>query len=413
MAILSAGILIFFGHGAGEPAGKDEVQALREEIAALRKEIETFREEQATEETYQGAPPYGFGAIMNPDLSVVVNLQAMLTDAGGDPSRNRVRIEEAELVYQGYVYPGIRTDVIGAFELDYGREDGATTVETHVHLEEAYLTVTNLPLGIDRYLALQGGRKLLNFGRLNSVHPHHRPFPDTPLPLEHFLGSHGWNDDGVQAMVLLPNPFDGYDLYVSWTSGLWNGKELHAHEEAEGDAHEEAEGDGCDHGQSLLPFRGLLYQQRLYGDFPIGEDMDLSVGGSFIWDEYGRAKLYGSDVGYHYQWPLSFRRTSIEAEFLWARVEEGSTSSFGFFAYVDQMLTKYIGAGVRYDWSEYADNDSTHAWLVTPYVTYYLNESTYLRASYRYRDLPGGEEDSAVFLQVVWGLGPHSHRLSE
>ena len=48
-----------------------------------------------------------------------------------------------------------------------------------------------------------------------------------------------------------------------------------------------------------------------------------------------------------------------------------------------------------------------------PYLTYFLNESTYMRASYRYRDLPEKDADHAIILQVVWGLGPHSHRLND
>ncbi len=354
---------------------------------------------------YRGSTPTGSSSVQTPDISAVVTGESLLMREDHDPARNRVRISELELAVQGYVYPGIRTDIIAAFEQDYEREDGRVASETHVHLEEAFLSVGTLPWGLDRYLTLQAGRKFLSAGRINQLHPHHRPFSDTPLPLEHFLGAHSWGDDGVQANVLLPNPFESYDLYVTWQSGVWNGRELHLHDALTSG--------GAGYGEALLPFRGLIYQQRVYADFPLNEDMDASLGGCAFWDEYGGAQLFGADAGYHWQWPGAYRRTTVVGEVFLARAAPTDTDSIGYFAYAEQDLTRYVSAGVRYDWSEYADNDGEHAWLVTPYVTYHLTESFYLRASYRYRDLPEGKDDHAVLLNVVWGLGPHSHRVSD
>lgn len=359
----------------------------------------------AEQHTYRGATPAGSSAQQLPDISAVVTAEALLMREDRDPARNRVRLSEFELAVQGYVYPGIRTDIIAAFEQSYTREDGRVETETHAHLEEAFLTVANLPWGLDRYLVLQGGRKYIGAGRLNLLHPHHRPFADNPLPLQHFLGAHNWGDDGVQANVLLPNPFDDYDLYVTWQSGLWNGSELHLHDPLTSS--------GPGYGEALLPFRGLIYQQRVYADFPLNEDMDASLGASAFWDEYGDAELYGADAGYHWQWPGAYRRTTIAGEVFLARATPFRSDSVGFFAYLEQDLTRYVSAGVRGDWSEYADNDGEHAWLVTPYATYRLTESFYLRAAYRYRNLPEGKDDHAALLEVVWGLGPHAHRMSD
>jgi hypothetical protein len=393
---------------AGGAAPADDMDALKAELAALRADLDALRAENAATaagSTYLGASATGNAPIQNPELSAVVTVQTLLTEQKNDPGRNRIQVPEAELAFQAYVYPGIRTDIIVAFEQGYEREDGHTHVETEVELEEAYVTAANLPWGLDRYFVVQAGRKLIDIGRMNVRHPHHRPFPDTPLPLEHFLGSHNWGDDGVQAALLVPNPFADYDLYVTWTSGLWNGKELHLHDALTSG--------GPGYGEALLPWDGLIFQQRLYADLPLNEDMDVSVGGSAFWDEYDAAGLYGLDAGYHWQWPGAYRRTTVAGEVMLARSKPFDADSTGFFAYLDQAVTRYVSAGLRGDWSEYADNDDTHAWLIEPYVTYYLNESTYLRASYRYRDLPADEYDHGVFLQFVWGIGPHSHRLSE
>jgi hypothetical protein len=37
----------------------------------------------------------------------------------------------------------------------------------------------------------------------------------------------------------------------------------------------------------------------------------------------------------------------------------------------------------------------------------------YVRPSYRYSELAGGEDEHAFMLQFVWGLGPHAHRLED
>ncbi len=74
---------------------------------------------------------------------------------------------------------------IPALEMEYIGDE----VNVEIDLEEAYLTMSPIPL-VGEYvpLGLQLGRKFMNFGVLNPVHPHHWPFADRPL----MLGSQAW-----------------------------------------------------------------------------------------------------------------------------------------------------------------------------------------------------------------------------
>ncbi|MBN1421547.1 MAG: hypothetical protein JXP34_22430, partial [Planctomycetes bacterium] len=207
---------------AGAP-DDDRVGNLEERVAELEKKMEEPREAAPEGPAYRTAPSFGFGDVMNPDLSAVVSTVGEWSDDKENDARNKIRLEHAELAFQGYLYPGIRADVIGAF----GQHYEGDTVETHMHLEEAFATIATLPWGLDRHFTIQVGRKLQDFGKFNAIHPHHWPFADRPLIHAHFFGDHNWFDDGGQVEFLVPTEKIGLEgLYLTFTSGYWNGRAL-------------------------------------------------------------------------------------------------------------------------------------------------------------------------------------------
>jgi hypothetical protein len=46
-------------------------------------------------------------------------------------------------------------------------------------------------------------------------------------------------------------------------------------------------------------------------------------------------------------------------------------------------------------------------------VTRYLTHTTYLRGGYQYTEASEGDSEHLATFQLVWGIGPHSHRLED
>ena len=351
-------------------------------------------------------------ALELPDISVIVNAQLDFTDPD-DPDRNqKLRIKEAELAVQGYLYPSIRGDFIAALEQEYMDNE----VETEVDLEEAYVTFLEIPGG---FQAL-AGRKLLNFGRLNPIHPHHWHFAETPLPLLNLFGDHPWFDDGAELSSLIPNPGN---LYLKLSGGIWNGRSLaHSHghgEDEHGEAHGEEEQDEEHHahglGEELVEWDGLVYFGRAFADVPVTDAGALQLGYSLSGDEGNRNLLQGVDLVLKHQAPGTRRKITWHTEVLFARDKERDTSPFGLFTYLTFAPDTTWELGGGYDFTEFLADDTRDAWAANAYLTRYLTHTTYLRAGYRYTEYSDEEleQQHLAYLQLVWGLGPHAHRLED
>jgi hypothetical protein len=354
-------------------------------------------------EVHRPAPIGSSGGAMNPDISVVVNSMTLFTDDTGNDARNRLRIAETELAFQSYLYPGIRGDFIMAMHQENGAWD--------VHPEEAVVSFLDLPLGFQ----LQAGRRLIQFGRLNPVHPHHWVFASEPLVLMSFLGEHSWLDDGVQIDWLVPNP---WDLYCKIAGGAWSG-------ESGGHEHAEDEALGVGHAHAIV-WHGHVYNGRANVDLPFGEMSNAAAGYSIAWDEGAWTVLHGIDLVVTYRHPLSYHRLRWQSEIFRAHVKDYADDPVGLYSFVSFTPSKYWEVGARYDWSEFlpahADTGDVQAtenprnsyeWGVSAFLTYYFTHSLYLRTECRHSvDRFDAAENQAI-IQLVWGLGPHAHRLED
>jgi hypothetical protein len=396
-----------------------EIQALNEKTAELekRKEVDALARkvdqlEKAEAPRHRAAPVGAYGGAMNPDVSIVVDVQGTITDNEANLADEKIMVKHSELALQGYLYPGIRADFIGAVG-QHPEEEGH--IHTHVEVEEAYASFMNLPANFQ----LQLGRKLLDFGRLNPIHSHHWAIADTPLPLRRLFGDHSWYDDGLQVSTLIPNP---WDVYFKVAAGVWNGRNLDAdHEHAEGD-HESLGFEGP------VDWDGRVYTGRGSADFPLGADTNLMAGYSFAGDDGADNIIHGVDLTLIHRWPMSYRKLRWQNEFFIGDFElhhephgqeasnnlhahEYDADAWGMYSLVQLTLGKYWETGARYDWWD-ADYPGSE-WSASAFLTYYFTHSMYVRPTYRYAELADGEEEHAFLLQFVWGLGPHAHRLED
>ncbi len=105
-------------------------------------------------------------------------------------------MQNLELVFDAAVDPYLRGQANVVLQIT---PEGETTVE----LEEAYVTTTSLPHG----LQLKAGQFLTEFGRLNPTHPHAWDFVDQPLAIGRFFGGDGLRSAGARLSWLLPTAY--------------------------------------------------------------------------------------------------------------------------------------------------------------------------------------------------------------
>lgn len=112
-----------------------------------------------------------------------------------DPRRRGFTLQQAEFSFSGAVDPYFRGDAFVIF------------TEDDVELEEAFLTTTSLPWG----LQLEGGFFFTEFGLNNPRHPHQWSWVDQPVINTRLFGGDGLRSAGVRLGWLLP---------TSWFSQL-------------------------------------------------------------------------------------------------------------------------------------------------------------------------------------------------
>ncbi|MFA4947109.1 MAG: hypothetical protein WC674_01210, partial [Candidatus Krumholzibacteriia bacterium] len=313
----------------------NRIQALS--FLVLLAAVPAIAEEQGT--AHRSAPVGSAGGIMNPDLSVVVNSMVFFTDDTRETERNKLFIKETEIAFQSYLYPGIRGDFIVAMHPE--------GTEWHVHPEEAVVSFLDLPFG----LQAQAGRRLIPFGRLNAVHPHHWMFATTPLPLTTIFGEHAWFDDGVNLDWLLPNP---WGVYCKLAAGVWSGETVAGH------AGEETESEETHHEHASIAWQGTVYSARANLDFPVDQMSNIGAGYSAAWDDGSRTVLHGCDLTLTYRRPLSYHRLRWASELFLADTKD-SGSPFGFYSLLAFTPDKYWEIGARYDRSElFAAHEKEH-----------------------------------------------------
>ena len=368
------------------------------------------------ESTYSAAASY-----LNPDISVIVDVKQRFNDDVGDDNRDKLTVGEAELKLGGFIFPGIRGDATVAVENEYS---GESDVSSEVDLEEAYISFLELPLNSQ----IQVGRKLIDFGVLNSQHPHSWAFTDTPLILENLFGHHPWYDDGVQISTLIPNPAD---IYWEAKFGVWNGRiPGHSHDHSDD---ESTSSRRFNLENQTVQFDDHVYTARTYINIPFQDNIDVGLGYSAAWDEHPTSTLHGIDLTMRYRFPNKNSWLKWQTEYIFAKLDApehhhdddeeehhspADITPHGFYSMLEYAFNQHWRIGTRFDYAEYNENDAFYQWAASTFVTYHFNHNLYIRGTYRYRDFSDfsdmhQEPENTIWLQIVWGLGPHTHGVAE
>jgi hypothetical protein len=340
-------------------------------------------------------------ASLTPDISVIGNHIGRFISVRGDADRNRFQLGEVELGLQQPILTGVRFDAF----LNAGSDDGFKA-----GFEEAYVTMSqlgHLPVG-----ALLG-KKRLNFGKVNPVHPHSRLYVDQPAALANLVDPDSLNGNGASVNYLFPFK----NIFANLEVGLWNLNPT---------------GAGITVGPPVNP---TFYSAGagITGNFPMARlwvSKELQKGAEFEFGAsqgFGRAdigdniSLTGLDMTYR-SYPGTFKRLLLQGEVFWHRRDDkmfgsGEHTRSGHYLLASYRPDQFLEYGIRYDNSKFPWPLPGREQSFSLIWTDKLTEVTLLRLQYKHGDrisdvfLPSARGFNEIYLQFIWGAGSHTHPL--
>lgn len=350
--------------------------------------------EETSSESTTSAPASGGGkSLALPDISLVVQAKGHLSSDKHDDGKDRLQVNEAELSVQGYVYPNVKAD---AFLTTSPQEKSSMSVE------EAYLTYISAAKGLNIYL----GEKHVPFGRTNLVHSHSWQYVNQPLVLRNLVASESLGGQGVDASYLIPTKSK---LFAQLDLGTWTG-------------------DGPGESSNLpdvvvgsgAAFADKFNTARLWTGYPINDYNEVELGGSYANGAsdgqaipgHGQTKLSGLDLSYRH-FGEGDSRLLLRTEGVWRHesVDTLSSTASGYYLFGNYRWNKYSSIGVLYDWSEFPQSPDLHESALSLIATKQLSEQYYIRLQGTHGSRPDDPSYNELWLQWVWGVGPHTHNL--
>jgi len=359
--------------------------------------------------TATGTAPQGMrGTPANlPDISLIGVIDGHVSSENSDDTRNRLEFNEVETAFQGYIYPEMKADVFLALH----KHDG--TYESEIC--EAKVSFLRLTEG----LSAEVGKIHVDFGKLNKAHSHIRAMTDQPAVLTNFLGEHSLNPQGGTLKYLLPLPF-----YAQLQAGAWQGAPHEHHVDGERTTEvTDTSNNNVDvilapEDSSEFSPADKIYTSRLNASFPLSAGAELELGTSFLKSKGSHyehhkdnVKIAGADFTLKF-WPTTYKRLTLQGEYmhLIRSVPVGNLKRDGLYAFANYRHSKYWDFGARFDYAENAFPDVTFERDYSLIATRHLTETTTLRAQYKYINL-SGDKAKEGWVQLIFGLGPHSHEL--
>jgi hypothetical protein len=345
----------------------------------------------------------GAQTLANPDISVIGDMRAIArTDeaasAAGAGNLSFV-FEEIEFNFAGYLNPYMRADVTAALHGE----------EVEVELEEANFTVLR---GLPWSLQFNAGRYLLDFGRLNSQHPHQWAWMDTPLVIRTMLGEEGLRATGGRLTMLTGAGETAVTLSAS--AFMSDAFAAHEHGQDDGHEHEAAEEDAAP--EVMGSSRVSLFRQ-------LSDAWSFEAGGSYMAGTYDPVEalwldLAGADLKLRWR-PDTYRSFVWIAEMMSGTREVAAedspgisiteTSSTGAFTSVQYQFRMRWDLGGFVDWTQDAVAGDAETTAAGAFFGFSPAEET-ARISLVYRHETSDfydHEDNSLTLQFLWSLGPH------
>ncbi|MDH7568994.1 MAG: hypothetical protein QHJ73_05350, partial [Armatimonadota bacterium] len=275
------------------------------------------------------------------------------------------------------------------------------------------------------------GKFFVPFGRTNALHPHSWSYARRPLVLEHLVDPEALAGNGVSLSWLAPT---GPRVFFQVDAGAFT-KAGHTHNHSHEEALPQAEADEEEdhhHEHDEIPagsgaaFADKFYTVRAWSGLRMGANGEFELGGS--WARGPAAgitlseaplavasrslQLTGLDVTYR-RYGRVASRLLLRGEHVWHRQKSvlGTERARGYYALASYRWDRYNDLGVLYDWSEIAGLPGHHESAGSLIYTRQFTEQTYGRLQLTRGSRPGKADYTEAWLQLVWGIGPHTHQL--
>ena len=346
-----------------------------------------------------------------PDISAVGDLVGDLSPKGStQDGGERFAIREVEVALQAAVDPYFRGDIfLGISDLE------------KVSIEQAYLTATALPWGLEVRL----GRYLMPVGKQNTTHRHDLHAIDYPYVLQRFFSEEGLKGTGIYASRIFA-PFGFYQEIIVTAVDRF--------------------GDATEGLVTLEPVNkkltGLGYSARLrnYWDLTQASNIELSfsgitgkreqpiVGGEASLAMAARQSVIGTDFTYRWR-PLQqglYKSFILQMELMRQLNERdpsldlpsdvstvglsygGPDRDFtGGYAFARYQVTRRGYLGARFDSFQDEAVSGRTTTAVSGYLEFFPSEFSKLLAGYERYSPARGSATNRILLQATFALGPH------
>lgn len=342
-------------------------------------------------------------ATLVPDIAVIGNHSGRFFSSKGDPDRNRFQLGEIEVAMQQPVYPGITF---------YAQLAGGYDESFSIAAEEAYVDVATL---FGTPLSATLGKKRLDFGKVNPIHPHARQYVDQPAPLSLLVNPDALSGNGAKLEYLLPFK----NVFAHAQIGFYK-------TEASPDVAEVPTNGGTAVYPGGFGANSDLTAGRLWLSKSLGKSGEIELGGSHAFgkgDNGDDLSLTGADLTIR-QFPGTFSRLQLQSEAFWHRRKDHSFTfdgaghtRFGHYSLLSWRPDQFHEIGLRYDNSQYPWPLPGREESLSLIWTNRLTEATLVRLQYKYGNrsgllgLPAANGFNEFYLQFIWGAGSHTHPL--
>ncbi len=353
-----------------------------------------------------------FAQTKNPDISIITDFRTFTHDntaLAAEKNRLNLSLEEIEIALQGYLNPYARADI-------YLAKHG---IEGALEIEEANATfLRGLPLGLN----IKVGKYLVDFSKLNLLHPHAYPFVERPLLHRIYFGDDGFNDTGINASLLLPTGSVYSEVSFNVLKGDFvQGHHHHGEEQAsEAEAEEENE-------EQALGYTGRFSNHLQISDYG---NLELGMSGATaIYDTHENLRLMLGGFDVKYKWrPNKYRSFTIQAEAIFNRRdvihgehEHGGTepeapaepeieqvNTFGFLAFANYQFRQRWNIGAKAEWLQAPDSKDEKYQAYSVFAGFApMEETSVIRLLLAREQHPGEDTVNKALIQVLFSLGPH------
>ncbi len=275
---------------------EDTAKAQQQKIEEQQKTIDSLH---SVPRANTPSPQAGGGKLRLLDLSMdglfaagtsTENDESLQTLQGGghDPRKRGFTVQNIELSLSGAVDPYLTGESHIVFFLD------PSSGETQVELEEAFLTTTSLPYG----LQLEAGHFFTEFGRLNPRHPHQWHWQDQSVINTRLFGPDGMRGPGFRLGWLMPLPWFS-DLHLGVQNA--NGETMASFLASEEFFQERPIGNRPFVNRGVKSLKDLVYLARLDSSWDLSDALTAKLGLSGLYGPNttgpdGETFIYGADL---------------------------------------------------------------------------------------------------------------------